>query len=113
MRWYESLRRPRDFAAVRRRGRRERRATVDVFAVERLTGIPRVGVTVGKVVGEAVVRNLVRRRIHGALAPLAGTGGPPAADLVFIATPAAATARYERLAADVAGAVGRLTRRAS
>jgi ribonuclease P protein component len=62
---------------------------------------------VGKAVGNAVVRNLVRRRIHGALAPL-GEAGAPAVDLVFIAAPAAATAPFARLAAEVASAVRRI-----
>ncbi|MEO6990719.1 MAG: ribonuclease P protein component [Candidatus Baltobacteraceae bacterium] len=108
MRWYESLRRPREFAAVRRRGRRERRSTIDVFAVDRPGARPRVGVTVGKAVGNAVIRNLVRRRIHGALAPLGEAGAAPAVDLVFIAAPAAATAPFARLAAEVASAVQRI-----
>ena len=59
-----------------------------------------------KAVGGAVVRNRVRRRIHGALSEL-----PPAlqfaGDVVFVARPAAATVTYGRLAANVGEALER------
>jgi ribonuclease P protein component len=63
-------------------------------------------VTVSKAVGGAVVRNLVRRRIRGALDGLPVPARP--VRLLFVAKPAAAAAGYGRLAADVAAALGRL-----
>jgi ribonuclease P protein component len=70
--------------------------------------VPRVGITVSGAVGGAVVRNLVRRRVQGALAAL-----PPAAagtEVVLVLRPQAAAAPYATLAADVAEAVARVGR---
>ena len=44
----------------------------------------RVGFTVTKKVGNAVVRNLARRRLREAVRLLAGRGGLPCADIVVI-----------------------------
>ena len=107
MRWYQSLRRQSDFVAVRRRGRRANFPTVAAYALDG-HGPSRIGVTVSKAVGGAVVRNLVRRRIQGALDGI----GPGAASLrlVFVAKPEAAREPYERLALDVESALARLAR---
>jgi ribonuclease P protein component len=56
-----------------------------------------------------VTRNLVRRRIRGALDAI-----PPLAvplRLLFVAKPAAAAASYERLEGEVGALVGRLSAR--
>jgi ribonuclease P protein component len=103
MRWYGRLRRSGEIAFVRRRGRRSGYAGFSVFALEGGTET-RVCVTVSKAVGGAVARNSVRRRIKGALDALEIPA--PGARLVFIAKPEAATLPYERLAADVAVALG-------
>ena len=107
MRWYASLRRPADFARVRRRGRRGAFETLSAFALERRGGAWRVGITVAGTVGGAVVRNLIRRRVQGALDAL-----PPerrqearARDLVLVLRPCAAQAPYSALERDVAAAV--------
>ena len=65
--------------------------------------------TVAKPVGGAVARNLVRRRVRGALDGLA----PPAVPLriLFVAKPAAAAASYERLEGEVGTLVSRLSAR--
>ncbi len=67
----------------------------------------RVGITVGKRVGTAVVRNRVRRRISAAVRSLYPTlqGGH---DLVFVARPASAQATW----VDLLQAVEAATRRA-
>ena len=57
---------------------------------------PRVGYAIGKVVGGAVTRNLVRRRLQAALRPLADDLGP--GTYLVGAGPAAATASYVELA---------------
>jgi ribonuclease P protein component len=106
MRWYGRLRRSGEIAFVRRRGRRSGFAGFSVFALDGGTGT-RVCVTVSKAVGGAVVRNAVRRRIKGALDALEIAA--PGARLVFVAKPEAAGLPYERLAADIAVALGART----
>ena len=103
MRWYEPLRRRAEIAFVRRRGRASSLPTLTAYLAGPGGPRPRFGVTVSSAVGKAVVRNLVRRRIRGALDQLA----PPAAPvrILFVAKPAAAAADYARLAADVARAL--------
>jgi ribonuclease P protein component len=60
----------------------------------------RVGITVSKAVGNAVVRNRLRRRIKAILDrhPLAA---PPYRDLLFIARPGAGEATFEAIRAEV------------
>ncbi len=91
---------------MRRRGRHANLETLTAHAAAETRGATRVGVAVSKAVGGAVVRNLVRRRIRGALDALPVP--IPGLRVLFVAKPAAATATYERLAADVASALGRL-----
>ena len=64
---------------------------------------PRVGYAIGKVVGGAVTRNLVRRRLQAALRPLADDLGP--GTYLVGAGPAAATASYAELADALAAAL--------
>lgn len=106
MRRYGRLRRRRDIALVRERGRRAGTALLALFALAGRSGRDRVAVTVSKTVGGAVVRNLVRRRLHGALDALAPRERP-AADLLFIVRPEAAQAPFARLAEDVAAVLAR------
>jgi ribonuclease P protein component len=108
MRWYGRLRRSSEIAFVRRRGRAAAYPTLTAFAADAAGGSSRVAVTVSKAVGPAVTRNLIRRRVRGALDAL---GPQPAARLLFVAKPAAAEASYARLAADVAAALARLAAR--
>ncbi len=74
-----------------------------------LTGLPRpvlVGFVVPKAVGNAVVRNRVRRRLRALLATrLAAL--PPQASVVVRVTPAAAHASTATLAADLDVGLGR------
>lgn len=73
---------------------------------------PRVGVVVSKAVGNAVVRNRVKRRLRAQVAPLLATV-PPGTDLVLRANPAAAEADSraigEALARAIDGLSGQLT----
>ena len=106
MRWYGRLRRKGEIAFVRRRGRRVFFPSLAAYAVAARDRRTRVAVTVGKGVGGAVVRNLVRRRIVGALEALGGAEVPSV--MLFVAQPPAASMPYERVAADVAAALARL-----
>lgn len=107
MRWYGRLRRGGEIAFVRRRGRKAGFTTLAVFGAPDPSGSSRVGVTVSKAVGGAVVRNLVRRRIRGALELLPAPERP--VRVLFVAKPAAAAAGYPRLAAEVAAALARVS----
>jgi ribonuclease P protein component len=74
-----------------------------------------VGIVVSKKVGNAVVRNRVRRRLRDALRELLAGGVDPAAqhrgnpsfDLVIIARPEAAEANYSQLSAALRRALER------
>ncbi len=106
MRWYARLRRKSEIAFVRRRGRRVAFPSLAAYAVAARDQRTRVAVTVGKGVGGAVVRNLVRRRIAGALQALGGAERPSV--ILFVAQPPAASLPYGQIAADVAAALARL-----
>lgn len=73
------------------------------------TDAPRVGLVVSKAVGNAVVRNRVKRRLrHLAREHLAGLGSLPGpVVLVVRALPAAATASYVELGRDLARCLDR------
>jgi ribonuclease P protein component len=107
VRWYERLRRSSEIAFVRRRGRAASFACLTAYAL----GAPRartcVAVSVGKAVGGAVTRNLVRRRVRGILDGLPPLGVP--LRVLFVAKPAAATASFERLSGEVGTALARLS----
>jgi ribonuclease P protein component len=109
MRWYASLRRSGEIAYVRRAGRHVGRSTLSAYGTGAAQPGTRVCITVAKTVGCSVLRNLVRRRIRGALDRFA----PDPADraglrIVIVARPAAATEPYERLEADVRSILERL-----
>ena len=120
------MRRRDDFTLAVRRGRRAGRPTVVVHLLrpdeaaagrDADTGAgagapPLVGFVVARTVGNAVVRNSVRRRLRhlmrGHLDRL-----PPGSLLVVRANPRAGTARSDELAADLESALDRLLRPAS
>jgi ribonuclease P protein component len=107
MRWYHRLQRSGEIAFVRRRGKPAGRETLDAYAAPGGGRDTRIAVSVSKAVGNAVVRNLVRRRIRGALDacdPLeAGIR------LLIVAKPAAAAASFMGLAGDVSAVLDRLS----
>jgi ribonuclease P protein component len=103
VRWYASLRRSADFTRLRRRGRRADFPAFTAYTLAGRGGAVRVGITIPRAVGTAVVRNLLRRRIRGALDRLAPEGpGMRSADLLFAVRPEAVSAGYAALASDVA-----------
>jgi ribonuclease P protein component len=95
------LRSPRDFQRVRR-GRRVSGSYLTLGCVRQAgaLGPARIGFSVGKRVGNAVVRNRVKRRLREATRRLLA-GVPAGWDLVISARPEAAAADYAALAADV------------
>lgn len=107
MRWYERLRRRAEILHVRRRGRRAATGTLAAYAADAPIERPRVGITVSKAVGNAVVRNRVRRRIRGALDALGPLLSVRTA-LLIVVRPEAAAVPYAKLAADILSAIKRL-----
>ena len=96
MRRYASLRRQGEFTRLRQRGRRYATGVLTIYRGEALrsdrTAV--VGITVGKPVGKAVVRNKVRRRVAALLQQLlAGRR----LRLLVVARPAAAAAPFAQL----------------
>jgi len=69
----------------------------------------RVGFVVSKAVGNAVTRNLTKRRLRGIMATQL-SGIPDGVDLVVRANPAAARATYRELADSLALQVDRVCR---
>lgn len=100
MRRYQSLRRRSDFARVQRRGKRQV-GPLFVLLTSPARDASRVGITVSKAIGNAVVRNRLRRRVK-ALLDRSSFGGPPHRDVVLIARPGAGEADFAAVAAELA-----------
>jgi ribonuclease P protein component len=99
MRIYQSLRRRSDFARVQRRGKRQV-GPLFIFLTAEAHGRSRIGVTVSKGVGCAVVRNRLRRRVK-AILDQTGFGKPPHRDVVLIARPGAGEADFAAVAVEL------------
>lgn len=90
------------------RAAKGRRTQVDAFTLQAnrragedpATG-PRVGLTVTKKVGNAVVRNRIRRRLREALRRVSALEAAPDHDYVLMARLAALTAGFETLVGDM------------
>lgn len=103
MQAYEPMRRRSDFVRVQRRGRR--RVSRHLVALSLTSSRPtRVGITISKAIGKAVVRNRLRRRIKALLGRYA-LGEPPYRALLIIARPGSGEADFATLAAELAGLV--------
>ena len=103
----QRLRRGTDFAAAVRGGRRAGRNTVVVHLLidePAQASTARAGFVVSKAVGNAVVRNKVRRRLRHLVRPLLAEL-PPSASLVVRALPSAAAASFADLGADLESAL--------
>ena len=102
------LRSPRDFQRTRRRGRSVSGAYLTLHYA-RQAGDPapaRVGFSVGKRVGNAVMRNRVKRRLREAIRRLLADV-PPGWDLVLAGKPGAAQAEYAALAGEARALLAR------
>ena len=95
----EGLKKPQDFATVRRRGRSWSNRTLVLVALPNELGVSRFGFTVGRRVGNAVARNKVKRRLREAARQSDVADGW---DLVVLARRDAASAGYRQLSLDMA-----------
>jgi ribonuclease P protein component len=99
VRRYQSLRRRSDFSRVQRRGKRHV-GPLFVLLTTEARDASRVGITVSKHVGNAVVRNRLRRRVKAILDRTA-FGEPPHRDVVLIARPGSGEADFAAVAAEL------------
>jgi ribonuclease P protein component len=99
-----------DFRQATRKGRRagSRTLVVHLYMGDGAAGPARAGFVVSKAVGNAVIRNRVKRRLrHLAREHLQTL--PGSAVLVVRALPAAGEASYDDLRADLVGALAKAT----
>jgi len=90
-----------DYLTIQNRGRRVSGTNLMVFAV---SGTGRMGITVSRKVGGAVVRNRVKRRLRHLVRPHLDRL-PAGTDIVVRALPAAATKAYADLQVDLDAAL--------
>jgi ribonuclease P protein component len=99
--------RPGDLRTTVRKGRRVGTENVVLYVLERGSSQPtRFGFVVGKVVGTAVRRNLVRRRLR-AIGREVLEGVPTGSDIVIRALPGSEAASWVTLRREVADAIDR------
>ena len=99
-----------DFTLVQRRGTRISRPTFILSALLRPEIPTRVGLSVGKAVGNSVTRHSVSRKLRHVASPHL-TEVPPGTHMVLRALPAAASATSEVLEADLVAALAELSRK--
>ena len=104
MRRAQRLRHRREFAAVYRRGRPFRGALLVLRALPNSRPESRFGFTAGQALGNAVVRNRIKRRLREAARSLPVAAGW---DLVINSRRGAAEANYWQLRADLEGLLAR------
>jgi ribonuclease P protein component len=90
----QGLKRPQDFAEVRRKGRSWSNSALVLVALPNGLEMSRFGFTVGKKVGNAVVRNRIKRRLREVARQSEVVRGW---DLVVIARGEAASANFQAL----------------
>ncbi|WP_264371289.1 ribonuclease P protein component [Protaetiibacter intestinalis] len=92
---------PSDFRATVRRGRRSATPSTLIYRVDRAADEPaRFGFIVAKTVGNAVERNLVRRRMRAVCRSIVDAGGS-GADVVVRALPGSAQRSWASLSAEM------------
>ena len=102
------LRKASEFSTVYRRGRASSGPRLVIKALPNRSGAVRFGFAVGKKVGNAVARNLVKRRLREIVRQELVV---PGMDVIVIAKPASRDASYQQLRAETQSllARGRIT----
>lgn len=96
-----------DYRNTVRRGRRTGTGNTVVYVIQRPGAAgPRFGFIVSKAVGNAVTRNLIRRRLKSVCRSMIDTVDAEA-DVVIRALPSASETSWARLRDEVASAVGK------
>lgn len=85
-----------DFDRTLKSGRRASSAYLALFVSDNVLGRPRVGLAVSRKLGNAVVRNTIKRRLREAVRPLVTTA-QLGRDVVIVARARAVDAEYARL----------------
>lgn len=85
-----------DFDRTLRSGRRTASAYLALFVSDNDVGRPRVGLAVSRKLGNAVVRNRIKRRLREAVRPLVTTA-QLGRDVVIVARTRAVDAEFARL----------------
>lgn len=91
----------REFRRVFARGRSKATGRLVLYWWEKRSGRFRVGFSVSKKVGNAVVRNRLKRQLRACLSQYQDTLALHAVDFVFVCRPAAAGATFAELNEDV------------
>ncbi|WP_431284418.1 ribonuclease P protein component [Humitalea sp. 24SJ18S-53] len=102
------LKRRREFLRVASRGRRTSRDGLVLQALAQPGAALRLGFTVTKKVGNAVVRNRAKRRLREAARALLGQDPPQGWDLVLIGRDATPERPFTALLGDLRSALGTL-----
>ncbi len=97
----ERLRRRADFLRCYREGRRRHGALLVLHSLPNGTDRPRLGLTVGRKVGGAVVRNRVKRRAREIYRRWSERGRLPGLDLVVHARPAVGAASFAEMRSEL------------
>jgi ribonuclease P protein component len=96
-----------DYRNTVRRGRRTGTGNTVVYVIQRHgAASPRFGFIVSKAVGNAVTRNLIRRRLKSVCRSIMNSV-PPDADVVIRALPSARECSWTGLRSEVLTAVGK------
>ncbi len=102
-----SIKQNSDFRRIYARGKSAVSPCVVIYCRKNRLGLNRMGFTVSKKMGKAVVRNRVRRRLREIMR-LNGSRLEQGYDLILVARARAVEADYHRLEADVISCCGRL-----
>jgi len=104
MRSFASLRRRAEFARLRRHGQRIATRSLTIYRAGNQGKEALVGISAGRALGGAVVRNRVRRRILAIVDEISRGDGLPGR-LLIEARPTAANLRFDKLKSELTGAV--------